>query len=232
MLWIVEGLFAIRTTHIPQLALILNAINGCGAPKRCNFWAYQNIPVRLRWKTIGIGSQGQIPKDQQVKALHILVDELGINMAKPLLTALYASKTAANHQFSLQIWMHLVLELDAVLNTKGQQNVDKLQACQNTWMSGKLIQIKTWEIKLLDDESEDLGMMLHNAMMELKHPTNKKITLFHMIDKHLCEKCHALMVLKSTELQAHAMITTMLPYLLWQHAKSQPGPQASALKMV
>jgi len=38
--------------------------------------------------------------------------------------------------------MRLVLELDAVLNTKGRQNVDKLQACQNTWTSGKLIQIK------------------------------------------------------------------------------------------
>jgi len=68
--------------------------------------------------------------------------------------------------------MWLVLELDAVLNTKGHQNVDKVQACQNTWLSSKLIQMKTQEIKLLDNKSKDLGMMLHNAMMELKHPTN------------------------------------------------------------
>jgi len=40
-----------------------------------------------------------------------------------------------------------------------------------------------------------------------------------MIDKHFREKCHVLMVLKSAELQAHAMIAAMLPYLLWQHAK-------------
>ena len=81
-------------------------------------------------------------------------------MAKPLITVLYTNNPAVNHQFPLHIRMRLVLEMDTVLNTKGCHNVDKLRACQNTWMSGKLVQIKTWEIKLLDDENEDLGMML------------------------------------------------------------------------
>jgi len=48
----------------------------------------ENIPISLQGKTISIGSQGHIPKDQQVKALHIYVDELDVNMAKPLLMAL------------------------------------------------------------------------------------------------------------------------------------------------
>jgi len=120
----------------------------------------------------------------RVPRIHVYVDELDINMAKPLLTALYASKTAASHIFPLHIQMHLVPELDAVLNTKGQASVDKLRACQNTWTSGKLITIKTWEIELLDDESEDLGTTLREAMMDLWHPTNKKFNLFHTIDKH------------------------------------------------
>jgi len=101
----------------------------------------KNIHVRLRWKMISHGSQGAIPKDQQVKALHVLVDELGVPMAKPLIMALYTNNPSANHQFPLHIQMQLVLEMDAVLNTKGRQNVNKLQACQNTWSSGKLIQI-------------------------------------------------------------------------------------------
>ncbi len=50
--------------------------------------------------------------------------------------------------------------------------MDKLQACQNTWTSGKLVTIKAWEIKLLDDESEVLGMTLQDTMMELCHLTN------------------------------------------------------------
>jgi len=116
---------------------------------------------------ISHGSQGAIPKDQQVKALHVLMDKLDVPMAKPLLMALYTNNPMINHQFPLHIRMRLVPEMDAVLNTKGQQNINKLRACQNTWLLGKLVQIKTWEIELLDDENEDLGMMLRDAMMDL-----------------------------------------------------------------
>jgi len=144
----------------------------------------ENIPVGLQRKTISIGLQGPISLAQQVKALHIYVDELDVNMAKPLLTAIYASKMTKDHKFPLHICMCLMPELDAVLNTKGRANVDKLCACQNTWTSKKLITIKTWEIKSLDNESEELGMTLRDAMMELQHPTNKKFNLFHTIDKH------------------------------------------------
>jgi len=190
----------------------------------------ENIPVGLRWKMISQGSQGAIPKDQQVKALHVLVDELDVPMAKLLLLALYTSRPGANHKFPLHIQMHIVLEIDMVLNTKGRQSVDKLRACQKMWLAGKLIQIKTWEIELLDDESEELGMMLRDAMMDLRHPTNQKFNLFHSIDKHFLDTCHVLTVLKSAELHAHAMIAAMLLYLLWQHVQSKPGPKASALK--
>jgi len=148
----------------------------------------------------------------------------------PLIMALYTNNPSANHQFPLHIWMRLVPKMDVVLNTKGRQNVDKLRTCQNTWLSGKLIQIKTWEIELLDNESEDLGMTLHDTMMDLHHPMNSKFNLFHSIDKHFCDKCPVLTMLKSVELQAHAMIAAMLPYLLWQHAQSQAGPKALALK--
>jgi len=189
-----------------------------------------NIPVGLRWKTISQGSQGQIPKDQQVKALHVLVDELDVNLAKPLLTNLYSSKPSQDHKFPLHIRMRLVPEIDGVLNTKGRTNVEKLRSCQKTWLSGKLVQIKTWEIELLDDESEELGMTLRDAMMDLRHPTNKKFALFHTIDKHFRDTSYVLTVLKSAESHAHAMIAAMLPYLLWLHAQSKPGPKASDLK--
>jgi len=99
-----------------------------------------------------------------------LVDELDVSMAKPLIMALCASKMSKDHKFPLHIQMHLVPKMDAVLNTKGQQNMDKLQACQNTWLLGKLIQIKMWEIELLDNESKELGMTLRDAMMDLRHP--------------------------------------------------------------
>jgi len=157
----------------------------------------ENIPVGLCWKTIRQGLQGAIPKNMQVKALHVLVDELDIPMAKLLLMALYMSNPPEDHQFPLHICMRLVMEMDAILNMKGQQNADKLQARQNMWLSGKLIQIKTWEIELLNDKSKELGMTLRDAMMELHHPMNKCFNLFHSIDKHFQDQCYVLMVLKS-----------------------------------
>jgi len=192
--------------------------------------AIDGIPVSLWWKTISQGSQGTIPKDQQVKALHVLVDELDVAIAKPLITALYTSKPTTDHQFPLHVRLWLVPKIGVVLNMKGCQNVEKLRSCQKTWLSGKLVEIKTWEIELLDDESEELGMTLRDAMMALRHPTNPKFALFHSIDKHFRDACYVLTVLKSAESQAHAMIAAMLPYLLWQHVHSKSGPKASALK--
>jgi len=79
----------------------------------------ENIPVGLHWKMISQGLQGAIPKNMQVKALYMLVDELDVPMAKPLLMALYTSKLSEDHQFPLHVCMRLVLEMDTILNTKG-----------------------------------------------------------------------------------------------------------------
>jgi len=60
-----------------------------------------SIPVGLRWKMIGMGAQGLVPKEQQVKALHIYVDALDAALAKPCLLALYTSKPGPGHIFPL-----------------------------------------------------------------------------------------------------------------------------------
>jgi len=57
----------------------------------------KNIPVGLCWKMICHGSQGAVPKEQQVKALHVLVDELDVPMAKLLIMALYTNNPAVDH---------------------------------------------------------------------------------------------------------------------------------------
>jgi len=186
-----------------------------------------DIPVGLRWKMINMGTQGQVKESDQVHALHLYVDELDVRMAKPLLSALYPSRPGDEHTFPLHIRMHLVLEIDSVLNLKGRKNVDKLRACQNNWNRTKLTFIKTWEIELLDSQSGLLGLSLRDAMMLICHPTNAKFMLFHLIDKSWCEACHILTVLKSAESYAHAMISALLPYLQWKVCKEksdQVGP--------
>ncbi len=70
-------------------------------------------------------------------------------------------------------------------------------------------------------------MSLWDAMMSIQHPTNEKFALFHSIDKSWRETCHILMVLKTVESYAHAMISALLPYLQWKVCKvksKQAGP--------
>jgi len=102
----------------------------------------QDIPVGLRWKMVNMGTQGQVKEADQVRALHLFVDELDIRMAKPLLSALYPSRPSNDHTFPLHIRMRLVPKIDSVLNLKGRKNVDKLHACQNNWNRTKLTYIK------------------------------------------------------------------------------------------
>ncbi len=64
-----------------------------------------SIPVGLRWKMISMGMQGSVPKDQQVKALHLYVDKLNATVAKPCLMEVYTSKPEPGHFFPLQIQM-------------------------------------------------------------------------------------------------------------------------------
>jgi len=91
------------------------------------------VPVGLRWKMILLGTQGMVPDDQKIKALHVYTDKLDAPMAKPLLMQLYTSKTAEGHEFPLGIQMCLVLEIDTILNTKGQ----KMQKnCEHAKMCG------------------------------------------------------------------------------------------------
>jgi len=101
-----------------------------------------------------LGIQGPVKHEEQVKALHIYVDEMDMSIARPQLMEVYDSQLSTDPKFPLQICMQLVPEMDTVLNTKGQKNVNKLCACQNTWDSSKLIYIKTREIELLDDQNE------------------------------------------------------------------------------
>jgi len=83
--------------------------------------AVNGVLVSLCWKMILLGTQGSVLENKKIKVLHVYIDKLEILMAKPLLMWLYASKTAEGHEFPLGIHMHLVPEIDTILNTKGRK---------------------------------------------------------------------------------------------------------------
>jgi len=143
------------------------------------------------------------------------MDKLDVNAAKPRLLEVYAGNASTDHNFPLHIRMRLVPEIDSVLNTQGRRKIDKLRACQATWITSKLVTLKTWEIEFLDKTSRHMGVSLRDAMMSLKHPANPRFSLFHSIDKHWKHDCYLITCLKSADSLAHAMIAALLPYLKW-----------------
>jgi len=56
-----------------------------------NLTFIDDILASLQWKMISLGTQGAIPKENQVRALHMYVDKMDANMAKPLLLQVYMS---------------------------------------------------------------------------------------------------------------------------------------------
>jgi len=115
----------------------------------------EDIPVGLCWKMILLGMQGKISKENQVRALHIYVDDMDAALAKPHLMELYAGNASLDHSFPLHIRMWLVPKIDSVLNTQGW-----CRACQAMWTTTKLIMLKTWEIEFLDECNPVMGVSL------------------------------------------------------------------------
>jgi len=131
------------------------------------------------------------------------------------LKALYEGNAQIGHVFPLHIQMRLVPKIDSVLNTQGCHKIDKLRACQATWTTTKLITLKMWEIKFLDERSWEMGLSLRDAMMTIKHLANPCFSLFHSIDKHWKDDCYIITCLKSADSLAHAMIAALLLYIKW-----------------
>jgi len=83
--------------------------------------AIYNVLVGLGWKMIHLGMQGKVKPEDQIKALHVYMDEADLTMAKPLVMTVYPSKPGENHTFPMGIRMRLVPEIDMVLNQEGRK---------------------------------------------------------------------------------------------------------------
>jgi len=216
-----------RSTCLSQLVVVsMNNTNTDILKKEISRFI-NDIPVSLRWKMVSLGTQGKIAPENIVRALHIYVDEMDGQVAKPRLMTLYAGNASIDHKFPLHICMQLIPEIDSVLKTQGRHKIDKLNACQATWTMTKLVLPKTWEFEFLDKCNPTMGMSLRDAMMAIKHPANPCFSLFHSIDQHWKDDCYVVTCLKLADSLAHAMVAALLPYLTWM-LETKHGKVATA----
>jgi len=88
-----------------------------------------DVPIGLRWKMIHLGTQGKVKPEDQIWVLCLFINNMGMIMAKPLLSELYPSKPGKNHTFPFTTQLKLILEVDA--HQKGCKNLEKIWACWN-----------------------------------------------------------------------------------------------------
>jgi len=119
--------FTIQKTNVAWLASFFTPLMDIDILKAAILDQVEGVPIGLCWKMILCGTQGMIPKEQQIKALYVYVDKLDVPMAKPLLMLLYASMTATDHNFPLGIQIQLLPEIDMILNTKRLEKCGKAQ---------------------------------------------------------------------------------------------------------
>ena len=66
----------VRKTDITWLAVIFNTADGyLNLLKVAILDKVEGVPIGLQWKMILLGTQGTIPKEQQIKALHVYINE-------------------------------------------------------------------------------------------------------------------------------------------------------------
>jgi len=103
-----------------------------------------------------------------------------MTMAKPLLVALYASKTLPDHEFPLHICMCLVPELGAILNMKEQQNSKscmhaRIHGYWGNWSKSRCGKLNNWMTKVI---TLDYCLQCHDDSML---PDKQKV---HIVPHH------------------------------------------------
>ena len=89
------------------------------------------IEIGLRWKMISFGTREPIPKEQQVRALHIEVAVENRLPAQRALLAVYGRKNTGNYPNGIRLRFALPIGAAYNLNTKAK--LEKLRFRQQLW---------------------------------------------------------------------------------------------------
>jgi len=100
--------YSLQSEKLISLAWLLFSTNLMDTVllKQAITYPIYGVPIGLWWKMINLGVQGKVKPEDQIKTLYLYMVKLDMIMAKLLLTTLYPSKPADDHQFP-SIWMHL-----------------------------------------------------------------------------------------------------------------------------
>jgi hypothetical protein len=136
--------------------------------------------VGCRYRMISLGRRGAVPKDQQVKAIHIECDS-GIRFElKAALSKIYAS--AKNDDYPNGTRMRLVPEINSMISPDTRQNVTRLRARQDNFQQ-QILPAISWDISALDFVDAQIGRSLRDLVMKIESRQHPGQQLFHVVDE-------------------------------------------------
>jgi hypothetical protein len=159
---------------------------------------------------ISLGHRGAIPKDEQVKAIHIECDSAVQFELKAALSKIYAS--AKNEEYPNGIRMRLVPEFNSMISPATRQNASRLKARQANFQA-QIMSAISWDIEALDFVDHIIGWLLRDLIMKIESRTNTGHPLFHLVDATWNGNGYHFAFFPNVETEARAMMMALIPFM-------------------
>ena len=170
-----------------------------------------NIPIGLRWKTISLGIPGTIPKEKQVKALHLEIDNKYVREDGPIIKALLAADSSER---PLGSKFRLVPEMISLISDSAREKAALLRERQKAW-NNNVVVTQNWEIAALERPIRGMqGRSLRDLIMSMTVDEDNPTPLFSAINKHWSRNGSYLFAYSPrVASEAQARIAGLLAYL-------------------
>ena len=173
------------------------------------------VDTGIRWRIVSNGKWNpNIPKDEQIKALHIDIDAKTADEDSRTLFKLFSASRVSG--FPLGIRLRLVPQFLTLSSRGGQVKAERLRNRQAVFCKNIIKQGQTWEIASLDYFDKTYQTSLRTLIMDIKSHEYPHLQLFHAVEKQYKYDGYNLYFLPKLENEARAMIAGLLTYLAFE----------------
>ena len=173
--------------------------------------------IGCRFKMISLGRRGAVPKENQIKAIHIECDAADQFDVKVSLSKIYASEK--NDDYPNGIRMRLVPEINSMISPETRQNVSRLRARQDNFQK-QIAHCISWDIDALDFVDPRIGRSLRDLIMKIESRTVIGQPLFHVVDQTWNKNGFVFVFFPNVDTEARTMIMSLIPFLRHHYQES------------
>jgi hypothetical protein len=163
--------------------------------------------VGCRYRMISLGRRGAVPKDQQVKAIHLECDSAVQCELKLALSKIYA------HSYAFSP------EINSMISPDTCQNVTRLRSRQDNFQQ-QILSAISWDISALDFVDVKIGRSLREPVMKIESRQTPGQQLFHLVDETWNQNGFHFAFSSTVKAEARAMMMSLIPFLVHHYNDS------------